>query len=261
MLSLWRGNIPALLLVGPYCAVQFTVHSQLKQLVSRWDEADRGRARLGAGRRRLSQSPLVSLGCGAGAGVAATLATYPLDLFRTTLAAQGHPPLYSGIGDTAVTLLRTRGLVRGWYSGIGPTLVQIVPYASLQFCTYEWAKAALSSSTTTASDARSVLVSFASGLIAGTASKLVVHPLDVVKKRFQVAGLARSLDYGERISATRYGSSMLTCLHTILKEEGIAGLYKGTAPALLKAAPAAAITFAAYEVAIKIVMGAGGRDK
>ncbi len=36
-------------------------------------------------------APVVSLGSGAFAGAAGTIASYPFDLIRTTLAAQGEP--------------------------------------------------------------------------------------------------------------------------------------------------------------------------
>jgi hypothetical protein len=37
---------------------------------------------------------------------------------------------------------------------------------------------------------------FGCGLLAGSLAKSAIHPLDVVKKRFQVAGLRRSATYG-----------------------------------------------------------------
>ena len=37
------------------------------------------------------------------------------------------------------------------------------------------------------------LAHFMCGLLAGLCSKMATHPLDVAKKRFQVAGLKRSL--------------------------------------------------------------------
>lgn len=41
------------------------------------------------------------------------------------------------------------------------------------------------------------LQAFACGLAAGMLAKLGTHPLDVAKKRFQVAGLQRSARYGQ----------------------------------------------------------------
>jgi solute carrier family 25 thiamine pyrophosphate transporter 19 len=50
---------------------------------------------------------------------------------------------------------------------------------------------------------------------------LIIHPLDVVKKRFQVAGLNRSLHYGERV-ATQAGGFM-GVVRTIIAREGARG--------------------------------------
>jgi solute carrier family 25 thiamine pyrophosphate transporter 19 len=38
--------------------------------------------------------------------------------------------------SAAIDILRTRGF-RGLYSGLSPTLVEIIPYAGLQFGTYD----------------------------------------------------------------------------------------------------------------------------
>lgn len=41
---------------------------------------------------------------------------------------------------------------------------------------------------------------------------------------------------------------MFDALRRILKKEGTAGLYKGIIPSTVKAAPAGAVTFVAYEI-------------
>ena len=46
-------------------------------------------------------APLVSFFSGAVAGAAATLASYPFDLLRTTLAAQGEPQVKGVGGESA----------------------------------------------------------------------------------------------------------------------------------------------------------------
>lgn len=50
-------------------------------------------------------------------------------------------------------------------------------------------------------------------------------------------------------------SSLQTVLVQIYRNEGIKGLYKGSSLSILKAAPAAAITFAAYEFFIGYLSG------
>ena len=79
MQGLWRGTVPGVCLTVPYTGVQFVVLQQCKQLAQQngWTSE--------------KQKRLVSFGSGALAGTAATLASYPFDLLRTTLAAQGEP--------------------------------------------------------------------------------------------------------------------------------------------------------------------------
>lgn len=77
--GLWRGTVPGILLTVPYTGVQFVTLQQCKQLAQR-----RG---LTHGHWKRTTSFL----CGAAAGAAATVASYPFDLLRTTLAAQGEP--------------------------------------------------------------------------------------------------------------------------------------------------------------------------
>lgn len=95
---------------------------------------------------------------------------------------------------------------------------------------------------------------FVCGLAAGTLAKLATHPLDVVKKRFQVAGLQRSLRYGQRVDPTAV-TSLGRCVAAIYANEGAAGFYKGVVPSLLKAAPAMAVTVCTYEFVVWYLLG------
>ncbi|MCO5575852.1 hypothetical protein L7F22_029657 [Adiantum nelumboides] len=88
---------------------------------------------------------------------------------------------------------------------------------------------------------------FGCGLAAGITAKVCCHPLDVVKKRFQVGGLKRHPRYGAIVEETAQ-RNVLDTAKNILEVEGIAGLYKGLYPSLVKAAPASAITFVVYEL-------------
>ena len=65
----------------------------------------------------------------------------------------------------------------------------------------------------------------------------------------QVAGLQRSLAYGARVEIGSL-TSLPACLASIYGIEGLRGLYKGAVPSLIKAAPAAAITFTVYEAVL-----------
>lgn len=227
--------MPGLLLTVPYTAVQFVTLQAVRSAAERagWvSETSPARARRA-----------VAFGSGAAAGAAATVASYPFDLLRTTLAAQGEPRVHSGVAAAARAILHDRG-PRGLYAGLGATLVEIVPYAALQFGLYDVLTAAAADG-----DGRraSPAARFVCGLAAGTAAKLATHPLDVAKKRYQVAGLARPAAYGARVPAAAARATLRNSVARIATTGGIAGLYKGALPSILKAAPQAAVTLAAYE--------------
>ncbi|CAK7333153.1 unnamed protein product [Dovyalis caffra] len=241
----WRGNVPALLMVMPYTAIQFAVLHKLKTFAARSSKTE----------DHIKLSPYLSYVSGALAGCAATVGSYPFDLLRTVLASQGEPKVYPTMRSAFVDIIRTRGF-RGLYAGLSPTLVEIIPYAGLQFGTYDtfkrWTMAwnhhrSSTTSPISTNDSASSFQLFLCGLAAGTCAKLVCHPLDVVKKRFQIEGLQRHPKYGARVEHRAY-TNIFDALRRILLMEGWAGLYKGIIPSTVKAAPAGAVTFVSYEL-------------
>ena len=226
--AMWAGTTPALLLWVPYTAIQFTVLNAFKDAADEWERARPGSTR---------GVPMNFIG-GAVAGSAATVVTYPFDVIRTLLASQGHPKVYKGILDAAAGVARERGVARGLYAGISVTLAEIAPASAVQFGSY----AALKTRFPEIFGEND----FACGFAAGTVARLVIHPLDVVKKRFQVAGFSRNLAYGARVDTHAY-RNFFTAVSAIAQKEGALGFYKGLAPSLMKSAPASAVTFAVFE--------------
>lgn len=244
LLGFWRGNVPALLMVMPYTAIQFTVLHKLKTFATGSSKTE----------DHIRLSPYLSYVSGALAGCVATVGTYPFDLLRTLLASQGEPKVYPNMRSALVEIVKNRGF-RGLYAGLSPTLVEIIPYAGLQFGTYDtfkrWTMAwnryrSSNMNSHGREDGLSSFQLFICGIASGTCAKLVCHPLDVVKKRFQVEGLQRHPRYGKPVEHRAY-SNMFDALRRILQMEGWAGLYKGIVPSTVKSAPAAAVTFVAYE--------------
>lgn len=78
-----------------------------------------------------------------------------------------------------------------------------------------------------------------SGALAGFLSGIMVCPLDVTKTRLQVQGL----DGAEN----PYYKGVIGTMNTIVKDEGIKGLYKGLLPILLGYFPTWTIYFSVYE--------------
>mmetsp|Transcript_33576 Transcript_33576/g.73274 ORF Transcript_33576/g.73274 Transcript_33576/m.73274 type:complete len:411 (-) Transcript_33576:475-1707(-) len=242
MVGLWRGTVPAILFWMPYTAVQFTVldqfnrHAAKSQYLSQCD-----------------QTWKQFMG-GAVAGAAATMTSYPLDLIRTNMAAQGTPKVYNTLFECASGIVAKRG-VSGLFAGLTPTLLEIIPQSSLQIGSYDlfkrmitWAHGQQDGNPVELQSYEKFWAGFAAGLLA----KSMVHPLDVVKKRFQVAGLQRSTRYGLNVTMNQY-TSLTNALVKIARMEGYRGLYKGLAPNLLKAAPSSALTFMFYEKLVSLM--------
>eukprot|EP00160_Parvularia_atlantis_P007336 Unigene16519_Nuclearia_a/m.48876 Unigene16519_Nuclearia_a/g.48876 ORF Unigene16519_Nuclearia_a/g.48876 Unigene16519_Nuclearia_a/m.48876 type:complete len:128 (+) Unigene16519_Nuclearia_a:2-385(+) len=82
------------------------------------------------------------------------------------------------------------------------------------------------------------------GGAAGVLSKVGTMPFDVVRKRLQIQhSEARQYAVG---GAVRY-DSVRDCIGRTLRTEGVRGFFRGLAPALLKTAPASAVTFVVFE--------------
>ncbi|RZC81035.1 hypothetical protein C5167_043604 [Papaver somniferum] len=240
----WRGNVPGLLMVMPYTSIQFMVLHKIKTFFSGSSKAE----------DHVHLRPHLSYVSGALAGCAATVGSYPFDLLRTILASQGEPKVYTTMRSAFVDIVRSRGF-RGLYPGLTPALLEIIPYAGVQFGTYDTFKRwtmrlnrpqSLDRGSNLTSESLSSFQLFVCGLASSTCARAVCHPLDVVKKRFQIVGLHRDIKYGSRVEQHAY-NGMCNALRCILVTEGWAGLYKGIIPSVIKAAPAGAVTFAAYE--------------
>lgn len=214
-LALWKGNLAAMCMVGVFGAAQFAVYHAV-------------------------DGPATVRG--AAAGAAATLASYPLDLLRTRMAAQQSRRLYAGLGHALRSVVRADGLV-GLYAGVGPTLVGIVPNVGIQFGTFEALRALLP-----AARRDNAAWVAACGGAAGLVSKTATMPFDVVKKRQQVRSFSWELTRlrAPGLAVPRQRAALDTARH-IVRTEGLVGLYRGLSPALLKAGPASSLTLTLFE--------------
>ncbi|CAK7197488.1 mitochondrial thiamine pyrophosphate transporter [Sporothrix eucalyptigena] len=251
--GLWKGNVPAEMLYVLYSAAQFTAyravsvgmkHFQETTGIKAWPHAD-------------------SFIAGASAGAAATAATYPLDLLRTRFAAQGNGPdrVYTNLRGAVRDIARDEG-VRGFFRGLGPALIQIAPYMGAFFACYEGLKPVTGQiAETVLSSAMGQRVGVNAGAGAGDAvagvtaavmAKTFVFPLDLVRKRIQVQGPTRSRYVHKNIPV--YEGGVARTLQTILRTEGVRGLYRGLTVSLMKAAPANAITVWTYERVLRLLI-------
>jgi len=224
--GLWAGNGAAMMRVVPYSALTFTT----------FDCFERGLLRSFGGERGV----LSRLSAGAAAGATATLVTYPLDLLRTRMAAHWTAKSkYDGGAVAAVRdIVRAEGVAALW-SGLGPTLVGVIPYAGLSFCTYETLKAAVKTVYPEADgpNGQPLVMRLGVGGVAGLIAQTATYPLHVVRRRMQVQGA------GLNKSVFNY-DGIFSALRRIYLEEGLSkGLFKGLTLTWIKGPFSVAIAF------------------
>jgi solute carrier family 25 protein 33/36 len=128
-------------------AIQFVLYEHMKE-------------RLTAGRQAASSSPTLPVATTAmqpvktvdvlvASGLAkfsACLIAYPHELIRTRLREQKNviggdalerPVPYRGLAHCSATILRQEGL-RGFYAGLGPHLLRVVPNTAIMFIVFEF---------------------------------------------------------------------------------------------------------------------------
>jgi len=229
--ALWKGHIPAQALSITYGFASFAAFEAVVPMLGEGDKSDSWRL-------------LTHFVAGGLAGCAGTLASAPCDVVRTRLVAQAEP-VYRSIWH-AVTQLWGEGGVAAFYKGALPAMMMTAPQAALQFGFYSLFTSLVSKVPFNSGSSASISIpeSLSCGGLAGMASKSLLYPLDVAKKRLQVSGWGTGrVGLGETVKYT----GLRQCVASLIAQEGLRGLYKGFSPALIKAAATTSIHFAAYE--------------
>lgn len=184
-------------------------------------------------------TPVISLMCGALAGITSVSFTYPLDIVRTRLSIQSasfeslktvKPPQLPGMWATLAIMYKTEGGVRALYRGIIPTISGVAPYVGTSFMTYGILRRFLTKPGEDGPRAGRKLIA---GAVSGSIAQTCTYPFDVLRRRFQINTMA-GMGY-------RY-NSMWAAVVQILKDEGPRGFYKGLLPNLLKVGPSMAVS-------------------
>uniref|UniRef100_A0ABM0M6J2 Mitochondrial 2-oxodicarboxylate carrier n=1 Tax=Saccoglossus kowalevskii TaxID=10224 RepID=A0ABM0M6J2_SACKO len=97
----------------------------------------------------------------------------------------------------------------------------------------------------TESKAKQAAQQLTAGGLAGVVEVSLMHPLDLIKTRFQIQGAAND--------PTAY-KSLADCFRTIYRSEGIASFYKGILPPIMAEAPKRAVKFFTFEQYKKIFL-------
>jgi len=157
-----------------------------------------------------------------------------LQAMRESEALAGRPPPKIGPGKLTGQILRQDG-VPGLFRGLTATFTREMPGYFFFFMAYEATRHVLTPAGKT-KDEIGALRTVVAGGVAGVTLWTIIFPADVVKSRLQVSGAS---------------TPMLIVMGDILKKEGLARLYSGLGPTLLRTFPATGALFLAYETSKK----------
>ncbi|KAL6071773.1 Solute carrier family 25 (Mitochondrial carrier protein), member 16 [Balamuthia mandrillaris] len=126
-LATYKGITATIMGIAPYVGLNFATYELLKRFLNRptnhWPPA------------------FIHWVSGAIAGAVSQTATYPLDVLRRRMQMQGFAghPAYNNTWHCAKSIFIAEG-IRGFYKGMLPNYLKVVPSVSISFVVYEWTK-------------------------------------------------------------------------------------------------------------------------
>lgn len=226
--GLYRGMAAPLIGVTPIFAVYFWGFDLGKQIANQIENKPKD----------APASIFGTLFAGGFSALPGTVVMVPGDRIKVILQIQGQsnaPPKYNGPIDCFKKVLKEEG-VAGLYKGTLLTLARDVPGSVAYYAGYDLCKALL---TTEGETASSLVILFCGGM-AGIMNWIVAVPPDTLKSRFQTAPPGKY-------------SGISSVLKELIATDGVAGVYKGLGPAMLRAFPANAACFLGVETSRKLL--------
>lgn len=158
--------------------------------------------------------------------------TYPLDLTKTRLQLQGEVASgdlnikYKGMIRTALGIVKEEGLLMLW-RGMLPALYRHAIYTGIRMTAYEEIRNELQR---TDKNGFPLWKKVVAGMTAGGVGQLVASPTDLIKTQIQMEGKRRLQGKPPRVKG------MTDAFQKIVKQGGVAGLWRGCWPNVQRAA-------------------------
>lgn len=243
--ALFKGLGPNLIGVVPARAINFYAYGNGKRVISNYFNHGQ-------------EAAWVHLCAAACAGIVTGTATNPIWLVKTRLQldksnhADGTGRQYKNALDCTMQTLRNEG-IRGLYRGLSASYLGVTE-STLQWVLYEQMKLGLArrEQRLLASGKEPGVwdqtVAWTGKLCAAGSAKfvaaLITYPHEVVRTRLRQAPMQDGhLKY----------TGLAQCFRLIWKEEGMAALYGGLVPHMLRVVPSAAIMFGTYETVLRLL--------
>jgi solute carrier family 25 (mitochondrial thiamine pyrophosphate transporter), member 19 len=226
--GLWKGHVPGQILSITYGFGQFFAYDQFNRR-SRSIKFFNDHSDI----RHI-------IGGGIAGAFGMSIAT-PFDVVRTRFIAQDKNSGYRSIQEAFTSMIQKEGF-RGLFRGLVPGITAIAPNAAIQFGTYNFLLERYNGYMQQDQASRQVVL--LAGMFSGIIAKSCIYPLDLTKKRLQIQQFQGSrTTFGKNITT----SGMFDCLRQTLRDEKIAGLYKGWAPAVIKSGAMSGLYFFFFE--------------
>jgi len=228
MRGLFAGNFVNCLRVFPTAGITCTCYLNLLAMTPADAEFD-------------AMEPVYRVLCAGTAALVANTITYPLDMLRaraTVVWTSYSPP---SVLNDARQILSRKGL-KGFYHGLKPTLMAVVPFVAIQNTSIDLMRDAAIQNGVQPSTGLLLTVGAAAGLMA----QCVVFPLDVIRRRFQVYG---SNGNKHSMPSTQANVNILSdrtwlSMKNLVGQHGYRALFAGIVPTFVKTIPAVAIVAA-----------------
>ncbi|RID77663.1 hypothetical protein BRARA_A00553 [Brassica rapa] len=126
--ELYRGLAPSLIGVVPYAATNYFAYDSLRKAYRSFSKQEK-------------IGNIETLLIGSLAGALSSTATFPLEVARKHMqvGAVSGRVVYKNMLDALVSILEHEGIL-GWYIGLGPSCLKLVPAAGISFMCYEACK-------------------------------------------------------------------------------------------------------------------------
>ncbi|KAF7314068.1 hypothetical protein HMN09_00565800 [Mycena chlorophos] len=229
--ALYKGMLSPLLGIAGVNSLLFASYGFSKRVVSPF------------GQLSLPQTAVA----GAMAGAANAILASPVEMFKVRMQGQ-----YGAADDKRLRVVVSEmwskwGFRKGIMRGYWVTVAREIPAYAGFYTAYEFSKRRFAARY--GNQQIPVWALLASGSTGGIAYWLACYPLDVIKSRIQLR------------EAPPSGTPVQYIAHevkAIIAESGWAGLFRGLSPSLLRSIPAAASTFAAFELTREWLAGVTG---
>lgn len=215
---LWKGNLTNCIRIFPQFSINYGVYNRCKTRHFYY----------------IQDEKIKNFVSGGISGIISMTAVYPLETIRTRLALQMQQSHYTTPWNVVKKLTLPE-----LYGGLKISLVGFGPFNALNFMFYNLYEKKFDKYFDNVAISKLL-----AGGFSGVSSLTITYPTDLLRRRFQMEGFNKD---------TPKYNGILDGFKTIIKNEGISGLYRGLSVAYIRIFPCLAIQFWCMETGKSIL--------